>query len=202
MIRSIPVLLLLVLLAAPSLAEDALFPLGEGSKWTFDSRTTTGAMGFGVEVRGTVTAVVEKIETIEGVSCHAIHWIDEEGDLDSTTWVWTEGDSVRVARSTDGHLLLLPTDVAAGGEHATVRVGGTSCELSDHAVGESETVEVPAGRYEALPVRCTVKTAGVTIQTTVWYARGVGPVKIAESVVVGGAAETKRVLSLRAHEHR
>jgi len=46
-----------------------------------------------------------------------------------------------------------------------------------YTVGKAEEVEVPAGKYKAIPIVMEVSLGGNSIKSTSWYAAGVGVVK-------------------------
>jgi hypothetical protein len=75
-------------------------------------------------------------------------------------------------------LSLLRTDVRAG---ETWGPAADESALTDgiNRVGEREEVEVPAGRFEATPVRTASRgfLGGNTVEPTMWYSPGVGLVK-------------------------
>jgi hypothetical protein len=57
---------------------------------------------------------------------------------------------------------------------------------------EAVDVKVPAGKYRAIPVKMVLKTGGVTVTDTTWYAENVGPVKQVATVL---GVETKMELT-------
>jgi hypothetical protein len=66
------------------------------------------------------------------------------------------------------------------GEGGSVSVGGVTSVAGK--VGEMTKVETEAGTFDALPVTIEVKSVATQVIKTVWYARGVGPVKMVEEV--------------------
>lgn len=57
-------------------------------------------------------------------------------------------------------------------------------------IGEAEEVEVPAGKFRAVPVRYAFTTPDKTIDIRRWYAAGIGQVKTTASV---GGVESVRI---------
>ena len=53
-------------------------------------------------------------------------------------------------------------------------------------VKKDEAVKTTAGKYTATPVHVITKDVGLKIEKTIWYAKGVGPVKMVESVTKDG----------------
>lgn len=62
----------------------------------------------------------------------------------------------------------------------SVSVGGVTSVSGK--VGEMTKVETEAGTFDALPVTIEVKSVATQVIKTVWYARGVGPIKMVEEV--------------------
>jgi hypothetical protein len=60
-----------------------------------------------------------------------------------------------------------------------------------YTVGKEEEVEVPAGKFRAIPVEAVRELKGRTFKSTSWYAPGVGLVKLVSS---SGASERVQVL--------
>jgi hypothetical protein len=182
-------------LCSPALADGSFLPLAEGTEWVFASRSTTGAGGVGVTAEGRIVARCEAEQTVGGQAYYAIAWSDEDFAL--RTWVRVRGDRIEVARASRHHLLLVPGDLRAGQPAgASLQVGDTRFDVREHAVGDPTTVTVPLNRYVCTPVTTELRSPLVKVRTTTYYARGIGPVKIVESVTTGGLAQVTRELVL------
>lgn len=53
-------------------------------------------------------------------------------------------------------------------------------------VKKAESIKTIAGKYTAIPVVIVRKDVGLKVQKTIWFAKGVGPVKMIESVTKDG----------------
>jgi hypothetical protein len=70
-----------------------------------------------------------------------------------------------------------------------MRVGREELDL-DVTVGDEEEIETPAGLFKAVKVTGRVKDKQGTLETSIWYARGVGAVKAVHRKEGFGGAET------------
>ena len=88
-------------------------------------------------------------------------------------------------------LLKLPAKPGDKWEWEQVAPGGTGVVTTVFTVGKPEQVEVPAGKFEAIPVEHGTDLRGRTVKATTWHAPGVGVVKM---VTYSGASERTQVL--------
>lgn len=185
-----------MLALVPALTGQAPYlPLHEGHQWIFDTEFVTQAPFVEVRDSGVVTATCVRVDRIGDQDWYAVAFRSDNGKLDGTMWVRCDGDTVQVSQASEGNLLLLPTNSAEGARR-DIRVAGELVALQGWSQGAPETVVTPAGSHAALPVAATLDAPVTRVQTRVWYARGVGPVKIVESVRAP-ATEVRRILTLR-----
>jgi hypothetical protein len=79
-------------------------------------------------------------------------------------------------------LLKLP---AAAGDTWEERPGGPAGPVFAYTVGKEVEIEVPAGRFRAIPVEMKSDFRGRAQATTTWYAPGVGAVKLSSKTEAG-----------------
>ena len=170
-----------VLLLAPLIAVAApvpklkakadFYPSAVGTKWVYANEDGTN------EHSREVTASTEK----DGVTTFTITW--KQG-AQTQTWEMTK-DADGVSRvSQNGSVFdpphpIVKQKMAEGDEwesEYTLGRGATKYHQK-RTVGKEEKVKVLAGEYSAIPL-ASVDLNGNTIDTTLWYADGVGLVKI------------------------
>lgn len=188
-------LLLFVALSAPAQADEPWLPLADGARWTYEEVVVSGAAGFGVRREGTVVCTSRRRPD----GAWALRWTDQRGELDATAAVRTSGGRVEVLSATSRDLLLLPADLDAPRQKAEdlrLVVEGEELVLAERSVGAPETLDLPVGKLEAVPVRSQLRAGPVLVRTTVWYSRGKGVVRAVQRTAVAGAAEVRRELRL------
>ncbi len=191
-------LLCLTVIGAASAEDDAsLLPLAEGRRWTYDVKRTTQAAVVRTTDQGAATATCGAAETIDGRAYHRVTWRDEE-QRERSAWVRADGSEVDVHRASDDRLPLLPARREPGRLEG-VRVGGSTLTMTELVVRGVERVTTPHGEHEAVRVDATVTAPATRVRTSVWYAAGVGPVKVLE-VVEAPATRVERELLLRSIE--
>lgn len=147
------------------------FPTAVGTKWEYASED-----GSDSQTRE-VTAVTEK----DGVRTVTILWTTGGS---SQTWELRE-DAAGLARSKMGNVaidppqLLIKGRLAEGDEWDGEYRQGRASTRYRRVVGKAEAVTTPAGEYTAVPVTQT-DPDDPTDEATVWYAEGVGMVKLHE----------------------
>jgi hypothetical protein len=147
------------------------YPSAVGTKWVYAYDDGTN------EHTREVTDATEK----DGVTTFTITW--KQG-AQTQTWVMKkDADGVsRVSQNGsefDPPHQILKAKLADGDEWASEYTLGKGTTKYSHkrTVGKAESVKVPAGDYDAFPVS-SVEAGGNTTDTTLWYADGVGLVKI------------------------
>lgn len=179
--------------------EGSLLPLAEGRRWTYDVVRTTQAAVVRTSDRGAATATCGDAETVEGRTFHRVTWRDEE-QRERSAWVRADAQQVELHRASDDRLPLLPARREPGRlEGVRVRVGGSTLTMTELVVRGVERVRTPHGEHDAVRVDATVAAPAARVRTSVWYAAGVGAVKIVE-VVEAPATRVERELLLRAVE--
>ena len=175
------------LVAAPAAKEKEAavlyFPVAEGAKRVMEA--SAGKAGFATKAFETIETVskVEKATdgkyrvTVERESKGTTFGAVYEVSADGLSRVGTPGPGLVEPVV----LLKLP---AKPGD--TWKSGGGTATL-----GKEETVEVPAGKYKAVPVIVEQDRGGQPVKTTAWYAPGVGMVK---SVTTANGFDTTYVL--------
>ena len=175
-------------LLAPAAAQSYL-PLADGQRWVYTS-LAEGAAGNAVKTTKESPAQLVLVEAtqVEGRTAYILGW-KNHGERQVVS---VDGDAIVVHRG-NKERLLLPADFAnPTSSEQRVRIG--DLQVQDHTVGKAETVETPAGTYEAVPVSAVVKAAMTEVRSTVWYARGVGPVKFVEAVKAPASSVTRTLL--------
>jgi hypothetical protein len=190
--------LLALLAAAPLLAApgskrkegELYYPVKDGAKRVMEMVTTGKFVGSAVVAVDTVTKVEAKggkyRVTVERVTS------DRETKEKPLVTVYEVADK-GLARVTSGGkdlpepvvMLKLP---AKTGETWT---RGDSATKTTLTTGKEEEVEVPAGKFRAIPVTAEFDRGGQPTKTTVWYAPEVGMVK---TVTTAGGIDIAHVL--------
>ena len=188
--------LLLAALAGGVQAGEEWIPLAEGARWVFQAKVTTRAAVVGTTREGQVTATVTRREKLGDAEWFRLEWKDDQGDLDAIHWVRADESKVELGRSSDDHLLLVPATLTPGSTQpdTKVQVNDAVLVLREVKVGTLEKITVPIGEKEALPVESRTEAPATRITTRVWYARGVGPVKIVETVEAPATRVTRELL--------
>ncbi|MCO5171794.1 MAG: FapA family protein [Planctomycetes bacterium] len=196
-----PLLAALLAAAAPARADDSrsLLPLAEGRRWTYQARTTTRAAVVSTTTEGVASATCGARESVDGRDLWRLAWRDDEG-REAVAWVRADAEQVEVARASQDRLPLLPARAEPGRlEDVRVAVDRRTVTLAEVVVRGVERVTTPHGEHEALRVDALLQAPATRVRTSVWYARGVGPVKIVE-VTEAPATRVERELLLRAVE--
>ncbi len=199
-VRLLAVSLLLGLCAtARGGGEDSWLPAKEGWKWTYDLRKVAKVGGIvSTKKKGTVTCVCKGVEKIGDKEYAVLEWSGGEGEDAVSLKIWVHGSDagVTVHKASHHELLVVPAD-AKEKKNLKVEVTTDKEKLtveSEHATAEEE-VETPAGKYKALKVTSSCTTTGaITTKRTVWYAKGVGVVKVVKEAHVGGITADKELV--------
>src|SRR5262245_59338414 len=151
---------------APKAKEWVYFPTREGDTRVYESRS-------GEKVEGGYTDVVTKVEK-KDEAVHVTITRERPGAAAFITTIAVTSEGVfRVA--IDGEKLEKPIPLL----RMPAKVG-TKWELdggAKYAVTKEEEVEVPAGKYQAI----RVELASGESKTTLWFAPGVGLIKMASA---------------------
>lgn len=191
--RASAVLVLTVLAAGIARADDPWLPLADGKRWTYAVKVTSRAAIASSTKEGTATATCGAGDN--GV--FPLAWRMEDGES-RTAWVSSDAAGVTVVRASGDKLPLLPFNRTDAGPvtGSQVTVGGRALAMESLAVKGVEKVTTPHGQHEALRVESTQSAPAAKVRTTVWYARGVGPVKIVQ-VSEAPATKVERELLLK-----
>jgi hypothetical protein len=129
------------------------------------------------------TEVVSKVEKKDGV-CRVSLGRDVGGEVHPMTTVEVSDKGIfRVATAgrdlpTPNPLLKLPAKPGDTWEWEQEGPGGAGPMVkTTYTVGKEEEIEVPAGKFKAIPVEAVLDMNGRIMKTTSWYAPGIGPVK-------------------------
>ncbi len=194
---------LLFLAASVAPAEEAWLPLGEGATWTYEIRKVASVAGFvSAKKTGQATCSCVKAEKVGDVDAWVLAW-DGDGDEapSGRIWVHCGAATVVVAKSDANDLWVLPADFDKRECEVTVASGGSAIKVSSHVSESEEEIEVPAGTYKCRKVTSSVDVGGgVKAERVVWYAPGVGIVKIAKRAGVGGGVSADKELVLVKHD--
>ncbi|GEM_PF-3410934 len=202
--RSIALSLVLLFLAAgPSQAEETYLPLAEGATWTYEIRKVAKVAGFvSATKEGTATCTCVKVERVGDVDAWILAWDGEGDDAPSgRIWVQSGAAGIVVAKSDADELWVLPADFEKKECKVTVAGDGDAIVIDSTVSEKEEELEVPAGKFECRKVTCRVDVGGgVKTERVVWYAKGVGIVKVAKRADVGGGVSADKELVLVKHD--
>lgn len=200
LIRAAGSIVLGLTLCVAAQAQESWLPLSEGRRFTYQRKTTTRAAVVATTQQGTVTATVVRREQVDGQEWFRVEWRDDEEELSATHWVRADAQGVALGRSSDDHLWLVPAAKLAPGavsEEVRVQAGDAVLALKQVKVGQPEQVSAPIGAREALPVESVVEAPAARRSLKVWYARGVGAVKIVETVEAPAARVVRELLLVK-----
>jgi hypothetical protein len=97
-----------------------------------------------------------------------------------------------VVYDTPHRLLKLPAEVGETWEVVPSAPPGKTALTFKYTTGKEEEVEVPAGKFKAVPVEMSYMVNGSVLRTTCWHAPGIG---VVQSVLhVGGGGDRVQVL--------
>lgn len=147
------------------------YPNALGTRWVYSNEDGTNEHSREVTVS----------QTKDGVTEYTVTWKDE-----ARTQVWElKKDATGVYRTKQDGLAfdpphkLLPARVAEGDEWTSEYTFGGRVEYKyKRSIGKPEVVKVPAGEYTAYPIVSRSLAGLGDLETTLWYADGVGLVKI------------------------
>jgi hypothetical protein len=148
------------------------YPLRVGNKWHYQLDVNGKAIN--------MVGHIAKTETVNGVSMARF-----EGSVDGKTVTATEHLSSSDkgvfrhrynGQEMDPPLTLMKYPIKEGETWTTqTKVSGQELKI-ETTVGKWEEVEVPAGKFKAIPVLIVTKEAGNTISAKYWFAANVGVV--------------------------
>lgn len=160
--------------AAGKAQGDDYYPLKVGTKWHYDLDN-----GGGQKIQ--LISQIAGIDTVEGVELFRLEIFANGQKLPNTEHLQRKDDGVYRVRMNNVDLTPpiclikypLKPDQTWGGE---TTAGGQKMKV-EGSEGKAETVQVPAGKYEAVPCK-VVGTAGPGKFTNIlWFAKDVGIVK-------------------------
>jgi hypothetical protein len=180
--RRLPILLILIggslILGNPVIGGDKktspnYYPLKEGSKWYYR-----------IDIPGqpAQNAIVHlaKIEKIDGVALGRLE-TSLKGTVTTTEHISSDETGIFRHRfngvPTSKPLCLLKYPVKPGETWQQEITIGTEKVKSMCKVGQEEEVQVPAGKFKAIPVQIDADANGMKVATTYWFAADVGVVK-------------------------
>lgn len=187
------VLWFLLTLGHSALGAEAWLPLAEGNRWDYRVTETTGVAGLGVKRTSAATCVARQGK--EGA--YLLEW---SGEDTIRVKVRAKGAQVEVLESSSHESRILPGDLStpsqAAGKTFRLRVNGSEIDLYQHQVSKPSEIKVPYGKVLATSVSSEIKVASVKIRSEVWFAQGLGVVRVVEEVISAGAVGVKRILEL------
>lgn len=176
--------LLTATLAAPipkAKPTELYFPTVEGTKRVMEV-TTTGSQ------TGERTETVSKVEEKDGK--YTVSIVLGEVSNQSKPVVYEVSDKGVSQTPPDGGDLVPVLKLGKAGESwATEQPARGGGQKTTYTTGKEEEVEVPAGKYKAIPVTIDAPFGDRTYRTVVWYAPGVGVVK--STVEISGITRTE-----------
>ena len=178
-----------------------LFPGGVGSRWVYQVRMTTQQSGVApestqVEIEGRVISVVRAGSQRKIV----MRMGTKEFQTGTDTYLLDQKELLRVSTGTGGiekmtpPLPLLKAPIKPGRAWAWKGVkldaaGAPHDASAEVKVGVRELVKTPAGSYRAYRVMMNLTAVAlqgkVAVPTSIWFAPGVGMVRIAGKVAAG-----------------
>lgn len=168
--------LLVVVLAAPvpkAKTSDLYYPTVEGTKKVMQTKTGNQT----TETTETVTKVVEKDGKYTVTTSRDMFGRTLTNDVEvSEKGVFRPASSGENAESSP--LFKLPAKEGDTWTSEQKGPGNGNNTRITYTVGKEEEVEVPAGRFKAIPVIMEVSLLGRALKNTTWHAPGVGVVKI------------------------
>jgi hypothetical protein len=184
-VRAITGILLIFLSALPGLAQEPApkartrdstpdyYPLKVGSKWHYQVETGNGQ-------KVTIVHQITKIENRDGKPT-ALLEESVNGEVQASGHVGVEADGVfrygfkGTKVSPPVCLLKYPVKEGSSWETETT-IGNQQYTVSARSRG-AEEVQVPAGKYQAVPVKIETTVKGDKVSNTYWFAPDVGIVK-------------------------
>src|SRR5262249_17564341 len=149
------------------------FPIKAGTKWHYQVDQGTGQ-------KGTMVNQIAKIESIGGKEVARLESV-VNGNVVATDYLSANNQGLfpnrhnNIEVSPQNCLMKYPLKEGATCE--------TQTKFSDQQLsvtgreGKSEDVQVPAGKFQAIPVVVEATTNGMKISTSFWFAENVGIVK-------------------------
>lgn len=90
-----------------------------------------------------------------------------------------QGDAMVPAQTFEGDRVILPAVMTPGVRWSWKGTGLLALPVAEESeIGTPETIAVPAGRFDSVPVRTKVTVGPIESYRTAWYVAGVGPVKL------------------------
>ncbi|MDB5352584.1 MAG: hypothetical protein JWN86_3831 [Planctomycetota bacterium] len=169
-----------------------LYPLKVGTKWTYDVDA-----GNGQKVQ--VTNQISKLETIDGQSLARMETL-VNGNVQTSEHLSATAKGVFRHRANGVEctpavcILKYPPKEGEKWEETT-KIGPQEVKMACVS-GPSEEVTTQAGKYKAVSVAVDTTINGVKLESTSWYAPGVGMVK--QKVVIGGRTITLELVKFEA----
>lgn len=182
--------------------KDDLLPLAEGRKWTYEVRKVVRTAGLvRAKKQGTATCVCLGKQKIGDEELWTFEWSGDNDDAPrGLVWVREGGARVVVVKSTAKDLPLVPVDPQAKTAQATVASDGGSIQVDSSVAPDEEEVETPAGKFRCVKVTATSATGKVVAKRMVWYARGVGVVRILKQAETGSGISAEKEIVLVSHQ--
>lgn len=193
--------LLVSLALLPALAQQPqdpppdYFPLRVGDWWKYRSTTIDGKQSeFTIKVlstenqaAGTDLHLVETISTFQPIH----DWYSKPaGQVLMHRIAYPKNDALKADYQPVKLYLKNPLSVGSSWQWKGKGMMGVEIEESSRVTG-TETVEVPAGRFQAMKVETNVVQGGTPVKKTSWFANGVGMVK---STTDAGSMQSTSVL--------
>jgi hypothetical protein len=150
-------------------ANEPWVPLELGTTWEFVQDGDGGDNTTVVERRE-----ITKLEVKDGVT-----YATQKASGLTTQGYRVDADGVALISTNNAvhkHPRVIVTPSMAEGDSWTWDAGGY---IETRTVGKIETLKLPAGNFDAIPIKSEYNQNGVVFQTaTVWYSRGIGLVQI------------------------
>ncbi|MDF1666486.1 MAG: hypothetical protein P1V97_32355 [Planctomycetota bacterium] len=177
-------LALLILSPSISAAEDAqkLCPLPKGAVWTYKVERMTVSSGIKVTRKDAV--VMSSQGGFRGKGTYTVlKW--REFGKDHVIHVEFVGSKLKVNASKKK--IFDSFDFANKKKLGSFKKLTAKIETGQTIqVKKAESIKTNAGQYTAIPVVIITKDVGLTVEKTLWFAKGVGPIKMVESITKDG----------------
>lgn len=179
--------------------DDSYLPTSNGRTWTYEVRKVAMVGGIvSAKKKGTVTCKCSGHETLDGKSYAILEWKGEADEhYDLRILVRADEGAVWVAKPSSRELLVVPADFKKRKVHVEVKGDDGTVTVDSRTSTTEEELETPAGKFKCLKVEAEISATGnIVAKRTVWYAKGVGIVKVVKSADVAGGVGAERELVL------
>jgi hypothetical protein len=153
----------------PAVPDSDYYPLQVGTTWIYRGADKP------------LTIRVARHEVVDGTPCAVVETLRGK-EVATTQHVFAKSDGVYALKNNDTRLskplplLKLPPSPGLTWQ-VRFQIGGHD-RLATYRIGKTEEIEVPLGKFEAIPLQSQIVEGGVRqMALTHWFAREIGMVK-------------------------